>query len=176
VAHERCPADLERCPSSHRCPLAAHARIVSAHARWSPLAPTLGRGFLRKHAWNAAFGIRARGYFVRVFKYSRRARLTARALLNSAATSASSRTRLGPPGNRSAYFPRTPPRKSYSGRSASRVRRPPVRPFAVPGLVVFFIILAFSTGREPSTDDSQFVAALGMSDNQQAVPLFSLRS
>ena len=93
----------------------------------------------------------ARRYFVRVFRYSRRARFTARALLNSAATSASSRIRFGPPANRFAYFPRIPPRKSYSGRRSSCARRVRAGRLAARALLAFFIVLPLPTGRESST-------------------------
>ena len=63
-----------------------------------------------------------------------------------------------------------PPVKSYSGDGRPRAGARAERCRADCDLAVFFICSPFSTGREPSADDPDLVAALGMSDDEQALP------
>jgi len=67
---------------------------------------------------------------------------------------------------RPAYLPRTPPEKSYSGRSSSRTR------FDLGARVVllaFFIPVPFPTAGGSSADDSNGIAALHMGDHHEMV-------
>ena len=61
---------------------------------------------------------------------------------------------------RGAYFPRTPPEKSYSDRI----------PFAAGLHLGFFMPSFLAFGREPCVDDPDSIAALRMSHDQQPAP------
>src|SRR5262249_26035971 len=87
----------------------------------------------------------------------RSAALTARAVLKTAATSGASTTTLQPCANRAAYFPRTPPAKSYSARMSSRPR----------GGLAALIVSPFPLPRESSTDDPDGRPAVGVHDDDQ---------
>jgi len=88
---------------------------------------------------------------------ARNALFTALAVGNSAATSGASKTRFVPSANRVAYFPRTPPEKSYSTRIPSLT-------LALFGLLGFFILYPFPTAGGSSADDTGDVAAFDVSD------------
>src|SRR3989441_9733018 len=83
---------------------------------------------------------------------------------NAFATSGASSTKFVPARYRFAYLPRIPPlsswRRSYSGRNSSFVL-----------FLGFFIGSSFTLGQGSSTDDPGPVAALRMSDHQQATPV-----
>ena len=88
----------------------------------------------------------------------RSARLTSLDVLKRSAMSGSSTTTLLPSTYRGAYLPRTPPRKSYSGRILSTG-------FLSSALL---IVSAFAPGGFPGTDDSYTTFSVGMHDNQQS--------
>ncbi len=90
---------------------------------------------------------------------TRSARLTAPAFGNAAAMSGSSTTTFVPSRYRDTYFPRTPLRKSYSGRMVSR---------SAERLVLFLIAPSFSAVRPPSADYTDSLAALGMGHDEKA--------
>lgn len=91
---------------------------------------------------------------------TRNALFTALAVGNAAATSGASKTMFVSSANRAAYFPRTPPEKSYSSRifsrTAGRLR-----------LLGFFIRFPFPTASGSSADDTGDVAALDVSDDHE---------
>src|SRR6476661_7502887 len=91
---------------------------------------------------------------------ARSARFTAVAVGNTAATSGASNTRFVPSANRAAYFPRTPPEKSYSSRISSRAT-------ARFDLFTFFIHSPFPTAGGSSADDTGGRAAFDVSDDHE---------
>src|SRR5438445_11299102 len=66
---------------------------------------------------------------------------------------------FAPSRKRSAYFPRTPPRKSYSGRRSS---------LESAGLLVFFIGLAFTARGRSGTDDTNLINTFCVCNYQEA--------
>ncbi|GEM_PF-3035010 len=100
------------------------------------------------------------GPLARLLIKARSALFTAVASGNSAATSAASNTKLVPSANRAAYFPRTPPEKSYSARIFSRT-------LARFGLLGFFILYPFPTAGGSSADDTGDAAAFDVSDDHE---------
>jgi len=87
--------------------------------------------------------------------------LTASSVGKASAISWSSRTRLAPSRNRSAYLPWTPSlsrsRRSYSARSSSPLS----------SLDFFFICLSLSTSELPCTEDTDSVPPVSMSHHQE---------
>jgi len=79
-----------------------------------------------------------------------------------------------PAATRAAYFPRTPPRKSYSARISS-ARALERRRTVARGLFPFFITDPFSTAGEPSADESKVVVVLGVNDDQQGGDIVILK-
>jgi len=92
----------------------------------------------------------------------RNASFTARVSGKIAATSGSRRTTLVPSAYRAAVTPRTAFEKSYSGRIVSS-SEPARRPL----FLLFFILLSFISGCQPSTDDSRSRRPLGIGNDSK---------
>lgn len=91
----------------------------------------------------------------------RRARFTEAESGKAAATSGSRTTTFVPSAYRLAYLPRTPPRKSYSGRMVSGSD-------TFSGF--FFIDLALKARRRPGIDKANRIA-ICVGDNNQSLPM-----
>src|ERR1700737_1873230 len=90
---------------------------------------------------------------------SRRASLTASAVGNAAATSGASGTMTTSCGDRLAYFPRTPPRMSYSGRIVS---------LNLSDLVVF-VGISFTPRCQSRADDANLFGIIGMGNQKKPI-------
>jgi hypothetical protein len=79
--------------------------------------------------------------------------------------------RFVPSRNRRAYFPRTPPEKSYSCRSSSdEVRRLRLVRAGLDRLrLFFFIIQSLAPCGEPGGDQPNIIAALGVGNHDEAM-------